>query len=421
MTDRGTPQIEEREVVIVGGGLVGATLAVALARRGIGATVLERHAATPELLRGELVMPRGVAVLDALGLGERLRDVCIETEGTVLHHTAFPGGAIQVDYDLAPPPLEAIHWRPRGLCGWRRPLYETLRAAARATEGVELREGFEVAGVERRRDRLLLQGKDGTRVAARLVVAADGAGSLLRRLMGFEPVRSEQRTFVQGFVGRAPGYARRHVEVGVHAVGAAFVFPFPDGHFRSTIEYPESLRGELRAKDALGRHLEVLKEALPGTWSELGGPKIEALTQVQVQPGQSVELASVVEEGFVLVGDAAGSLDPFTGFGMALGLTDAELLAGVIGAAEGDYTARSLRKFERARHAGIAARREATDLLAYMFLDKSEGFAEPLARRVGERWSDREWILPMVAAQFAGYDAVVEPSAGMRLHFLGLL
>ncbi len=412
---------EQREVVIVGGGLVGSTLAVALARRGVGATVLERHAATPELLRGELVMPRGVAVLDALGLGDALREVCVETEGTVLHHPAFPQGSLRVDYDLAPAPLDVTSWRPRGLCGWRRPLYEALRAAARATEGVELREGFEVAAVERRGDRLLLKDRRQATIAARLVVAADGAGSLLRRLMGFEPVRAEQRTFIQGFVGRAPGYARRHVHVGVHPVGAAFVFPFPDGHFRSTIEYPESLRCELRAKDALGRHLEVLREALPGISSELGGAKIEALTDIQVQPGQSVELASVVEEGFVLVGDAAGSLDPFTGFGMALGLTDAELLAEVVATAGGDYTARSLRKFERARHAGIAARREATDLLAYLFLDKSEGFAEPLARRVGERWSDREWILPMVAAQFAGYDAVVEPSPGMRLHFLGLL
>src|SRR5262249_12958379 len=124
----------EREIVIVGGGLAGSVLAVALARRGIASTVLERSGATPELLRGELIMPRGVAVLDALGLGQRLRDICIETEGTVLHHPAF--GEIPVDYSLAPPPLEVEpeSWRPRGLCGWRRPLYDELRRAARETE-----------------------------------------------------------------------------------------------------------------------------------------------------------------------------------------------------------------------------------------------------------------------------------------------
>ncbi len=417
---------------------MGSVLAVALARRGIAATVLERQAATPELLRGELIMPRGVAVLEALGLAERLREVCVETEGTVLHHPAFAGGKIAVDYELAPPPLDVTPeaWRPRGLCGWRRPLYEELRRAAREAEGVELLDGFEVAAIERARDgRLVLEARDGKHedVAARLVVAADGAGSLLRRLMGFEPVEAVQRTFVQGFVGRARGYARRHVQVGVHSVGAAFVFPFPDGHFRSTIEYDASLRPELRARpggiegagspirDALARHLEVLKEALPEVWEELGGARIEARTPLQVQPGQSVSLAGIVEDGFVLVGDAAGCLDPFTGFGMALGLTDAELLASVVAEAKGDYSARALRRFERARHAGILARREATDVLAYLFLDKSEGFADALAARVGERWRDREWILPMVAARFAGYDAVLEPSVGMKYHFLGLL
>jgi 2-polyprenyl-6-methoxyphenol hydroxylase-like FAD-dependent oxidoreductase len=418
--------VEEREIAIVGGGLVGTTLAVALARRGIESLVLERHPTTPEVLRGELIMPRGVAVLDALGLRDRLEEVCVETEGTVLHHPAFPEGRVTVDYDLAPPPLDVSpeSWRPRGLCGWRRPLYEELRRAARETGGVQVRERFEVVGCTRAPDgRLLLEPKDRTQtpIAARLVVAADGANSLLRRLRGFEPFESVQRTFVQGFVGRAPGATRRHVHVGVHAVGAAFVFPFPEGHFRSTIEYREELRPELRADSPLERHLEVVREALPEIWEELGGASIEPVTDLHVQPGQSISLAGIVEDGFVLVGDAAGCLDPFTGFGMALGLTDALLLAEVLEEAKGDFSARALRPFERRRAPGIIARREATDLLAYLFLDKSEGFAEPLAARLGERWRDRDWILPLVAAQFAGYDAVVEPSVGMKHHFLGLV
>src|SRR5260221_4256590 len=115
--------MEEREVVVVGGGLVGSTLAVALARRGIASTVLERQEETPEVVRGELIMPSGVAVLERLGLAGGLREVCLETEGTVLHHPAFEDGACRVDYASAPPPADVAEesWRPRGLCGWRRP------------------------------------------------------------------------------------------------------------------------------------------------------------------------------------------------------------------------------------------------------------------------------------------------------------
>lgn len=415
----------ERDVVIAGGGLVGSALAIALARRGVAATVLERFAGVPDLLRGEMIMPAGVAVLDALGLGARLRGACREVRGVVLHHPAFEGGRCLIDYDMAPAPIDAEEgaWRPRSLAAWRRPLYEALAAALREEPGVEVLRPYEVAAARRLPDgRLEVRARDGAApaIVARLVVAADGAGSRLRGLMGFEPVEERARTLVQGFVGRAPRYAEERVHVGVHEVGAAFVFPLADGLFRSTIEVEEARRGELRARDPLARHLEVLREALPEIFAALG-PAIEARTPLQVQPGRTVALAGIVEDGFALVGDAAGSLDPFAGFGMAIGLADAAVLAEVIAAAEGDFSARSLRRYERARHARTAARREATDALAYLFLDKSEGFAGPFAERLAARWRDREIVLPLIAAQFAGYDPVVEPSVGLKYHFLGLL
>lgn len=414
----------ERDVVIAGGGLVGCALAIGLARRGIGSTILERHEAVPDLLRGELIMPAGVAALDALGIGARLRGPCREVRGVVLHHPAFDGGACAIDYDLAPAPLDGdpAAWRPRGLCGWRRPLYEALRDAVRAERAIEVLTPYEVAGIERlpdRRLRLRARGGPYPDAIARLVIAADGRESRLRALMGFTPIEEGRATFVQGFVGRAPGPLDDRVHVGLHDAGAAFVFPFPDGHFRSTIEVDASRRDDLRAPDPLARHLEILRQALPDIHAALGGP-IEARTPLQMQPGRTLTLAGIVEDGFALAGDAAGCLDPFAGFGMATGLADAALLADIIAAAEGDVSARALRPYERVRHARMAARREATDPLAYVFLEKAEGFADPLAARLAARWRDRDLVLPLVAAQFAGYDPVLEPSVGMKLHFLGL-
>jgi 2-polyprenyl-6-methoxyphenol hydroxylase-like FAD-dependent oxidoreductase len=409
------------EIAIVGGGLAGVALGVALSRRGIAATVLERSVETPELLRGELIMPAGVAVLERLGLASGLRDVCVETEGTVLHHPAFDTGVIRVDYALAPAPehVDPATWRPRGLCGWRRPLYEALAAEA-VRAGVEVVRGFEVVHAARDGDRIALEPRHGEAIAARLVVACDGANSLLRRAMGFEPVSARERTLVQGFVARSPRpWASRHVHVGACEQGAVFVFPFPDGCFRTTIEHHRELRGELAG--GVARHLEVLRAALPGVWEELGGEAIEPRTDLQVQPGRDVVLAGLVEDGFALAGDAAGSLDPFTGFGMSLALADAEVLAEVIADARSDYRARNLRPFERRKHAALASRREATEALAYLFLDKAEGFAAPFAEKLGARWRDASWILPLVAVQFAGFDPPVEPSVGMRYHFQGLL
>ena len=60
------------EVVVVGGGVAGAAIAMLLARRGISVLVLERSAKYVDHVRGEFIVPWGVAQSQALGL----YDVC---------------------------------------------------------------------------------------------------------------------------------------------------------------------------------------------------------------------------------------------------------------------------------------------------------------------------------------------------------
>src|SRR5215216_2076285 len=60
------------EIVIVGGGVGGGTLATVLARNGIGVVVVERETAYPDRVRGEFVAPWGVAEFKRLGLLELL-------------------------------------------------------------------------------------------------------------------------------------------------------------------------------------------------------------------------------------------------------------------------------------------------------------------------------------------------------------
>jgi 2-polyprenyl-6-methoxyphenol hydroxylase-like FAD-dependent oxidoreductase len=412
----------QRDVVVVGGGWVGSAVALDLAQRGLGVTVLERHADVPDLLRGELVMPAGVRALERLGLGPRLEAARVETHGVRLRHPSFAAGELVIDYASAPPPLEAddedAPWRPVGWCGWRRRLYEVLRAALEAHAAVEVITGFDAVGLERVGGGWRLEARDRSLppVRAGLVVAADGAASRLRRRAGFRAVHTEQSTWVQGLIVRAPSYRRRRVQVGAHRCGAVFVFPFPDDLVRITLEHPAHLRGGLAGPDAEALHLQALAEALPDAAEELGD--LSVVSSLQVQPGRTVVLSSLVDDGFALVGDAAGCLDPFAGYGMTNGLEDAAELAEVI--AQGDWRAAALRGYEATRQRRFSERRKATDLLAYAFLDRTEGFGAALAARLAERWAD-PLVAPLVAAQFAGLGAPVEPSVGLELHCLGLL
>ena len=62
------------EVVIVGGGIAGGTMATVLARNGLEVFVLEREPTYPDRVRGEWIAPWGVAEFKRLGLTELLRD-----------------------------------------------------------------------------------------------------------------------------------------------------------------------------------------------------------------------------------------------------------------------------------------------------------------------------------------------------------
>src|ERR1700745_1536912 len=66
----------EYDIITVGGGLGGATLAKAMAQHGVRVLVLEREQQFKDRVRGELMVPWGVAEARTLGLYALLRDTC---------------------------------------------------------------------------------------------------------------------------------------------------------------------------------------------------------------------------------------------------------------------------------------------------------------------------------------------------------
>jgi 2-polyprenyl-6-methoxyphenol hydroxylase-like FAD-dependent oxidoreductase len=135
----GTPPTQ---VVVVGGSLVGLSMAIALARRGVLVTVLER---TPRA---------GYEGGGGLGV-----DIGLLTRVTGLHGS--------------PPVCQGVD---RATTAWSL-LANWLEDHARAAPGVEVRRGAEVIEVGERWTRT----SDGRRIEADLVIAADGARSTVRR------------------------------------------------------------------------------------------------------------------------------------------------------------------------------------------------------------------------------------------------
>jgi len=157
------------DVVIAGGGPAGLAAAIRSARRGFRTLVLERSEGIPDKACGEGLMPRGAEDLERLGVRVP-DDRCAPFRGIRY---------LQEDGTI----LEAC-FRGRPGVGIRRTaLVEALREVA-ASAGGEVRRGSVVSA--RPRGDVIDVETDAGHIEARLVIAADGLHSPLRRAAGLE-------------------------------------------------------------------------------------------------------------------------------------------------------------------------------------------------------------------------------------------
>ena len=171
-------------VVIAGAGIGGLTLAIALRRRGVPVTVLERAPELRPVGAGLGLGPNAMAALERLGVVEAIvnagaaitRSAILDERGRVL------GSELDVERMTREvgAPFVALH---------RTRLHEVLLDAL--GPGV-VRLGFAVTGFERRVQRVVAIGSSGERLECDLLVGADGLHSAVR---------------AQLVAGRAPRYA----------------------------------------------------------------------------------------------------------------------------------------------------------------------------------------------------------------------
>jgi salicylate hydroxylase len=172
MTKRGG----QSRAVIVGGGIGGLTTAIALARNGMSATLLERSVFADETGAGIQLGPNATRALAALGVLDAVAAVAFRPDLLRL----FDGVSGST---LASMPLGRVAEERYGapyLTFHRADLHASLLARARAATAVELRDGFEVAKVESDAGGVTATGVDGTMVEGSCLIAADGIWSHLR-------------------------------------------------------------------------------------------------------------------------------------------------------------------------------------------------------------------------------------------------
>ena len=386
------------DVIVVGGGLVGASLAVALGRSGAQVALVEPQPLAPISAdrdawdsRIYAISPGSASFLESCGAWQQLP---VERTARVETMQVFgdePGARLEFSaYDCGLRELAFIVENGR--------LHHALWGVLLEADNVRLYCPAQCARLARELSAVTLELADGTALAAQLIVGADGAESWVRHEAGIaaQPEPYGQLGVVANFAIENPhdGTAYQWFR---HD-GVLALLPLPAERASMVWSTAEAHGHELvsLAPEALAERVETASQGVLGA--------LRVVTPPAAFPLRLQRVARLVAPRLALVGDAAHNVHPLAGQGVNLGFRDARELAQVLakrGAQSdcGDYYL--LRRYERARREDILGMQLATDGLQKLFASEKVWLQK--ARNVGLRLASaptplKRWLVRQAVA-----------------------
>lgn len=359
--------MERRDCIIVGGGLVGLTLALALDRHGLRSHVVDAQAMSDTLApdfdgRASAIASASARMLRAIGLQALLDDHGCAIERIHVLDRAAPRRLV---FDAG-----ASEGGPLGFMVENRRLRQALVAAAAAAPGIALHAPASVAEVERREAAVVVRLAEGAELTADLLVAADGRRSALRDQAGIRVARwSYRQTALVTTIAHAAPHGQVAYEM-FYSSGPFAVLPMrddADGRHRSAIVWTLA---QAAAPATLALPPRALAAEISArTQGVLGA--IELVAPASAYPLGFHHAERYTDRRLALVGDAAHGIHPIAGQGLNMGLRDAAALAQVLvegarlGLDRGD--AQLLARYQRWRGLDNMMVAGATDVLNRLF------------------------------------------------------
>ncbi|MGI8647152.1 MAG: FAD-dependent oxidoreductase [Mycobacteriales bacterium] len=331
-------------IVVVGAGMVGPVVAIYLARRFGGVTLLERQSApapADPVPTGRslhvVVSARGWHALRDLGVEEQVLSISLPLRGRLEH--SLTGKLTEQPYSRRGQEI----W-----CVERSRLNRLLRAAAVATPGLRVRHDARVLAVEPDVPAVLVEGLEGiagiegttgvegrARLTCEHVVGCDGAFSRVREALTDRHDRVQMNTLGLGYkeiripAGPDGGWPLPHQFFHIWPRNRLLfsAFPNPGGDFTGSLFLP--LHGDDISFETIqtdGDAVALFQQLFPDVVSLIP----DLAEQYESHPVNSIVTMScdrwIWRDTVALVGDSAHAMAPFMGQGMNCGFEDARIL-----------------------------------------------------------------------------------------------
>jgi 2-polyprenyl-6-methoxyphenol hydroxylase-like FAD-dependent oxidoreductase len=316
----------DADVVVVGGGIAGCAVAIALARAGLAVTVLERERVYRDIVRGEAMVPWGFR--EAMELG--VADIVAGTEGVSVMTRMVPydeGISIESARGASRDLSTVVPGAP-GVVGVGHPELREALAAAAVKSGAMVVRGVRPSSVQAGSSPSVTYQDDGrTRtLKCRLVIGADGKMSATRSALGVPLTTTAARVRLSGLlVDDGGAWDRAETAISVDGRNQYIVIPRAENKLRlyvgRGVDDPEPIRGP----SAITEFLKAFQTNIFPHGDELAGAT--PLGPCATFPMNDAWVDEPVVPGVALIGDAAGWSNPVTAQGLSITMRDARVLS----------------------------------------------------------------------------------------------
>lgn len=391
------------EVTIVGGGIVGGSLAVALSRAGVSVTLVDaRGAEGASAWRADA--PAYDQRIYALRPGSKQFLESCEIWQHVVAHRVAPVYRMEVTGDDGRSRLTfdaySSHLSELAVIVESANLQAAVMRTLQDCALVNIVSGKRCVGLEADESGASVVLENGPKIRSQLVVGADGSNSAVREFAG---IAADQSPY--GHSGVVANFATEKSHGGTawqwfRPDGVLALLPLPGRQVSMVWSTRQEHANELVAlgNDELALRVTRAAQQVLGEMKQTG--------KAAAFPLRLMRAASVTGDRLALVGDAAHNVHPLSGQGLNLGLADAQSLSTNIAARGPDQCGSRavLARYRRSRAEEVAAMQFTTDGLHRLFQSSAPGVA--WLRNTGLRLTEHFTPLKRLLVKHAAGSAV---------------